>query len=821
MLCAEEMDMSFRVLPVVVLGFFVASACLAAGESPFGINGTGWSHLGANSGSLDSTTAARRLDSLAAMGAKWDRCDFWWHRIQPEPDRFVWTDYDRAIDAYDKAGVKVLPILCYDAAWHPSLSPTSAEYREEYGRFVYETVKHFKGRISAYEIWNEPNGAQYWRPAPDAGLYTELLKVAYREAKRADPSVTVVGGAVAGMDWPFIEGMLKAGAAKYMDVISVHPYQGNLGSTGPEAGNLAADLRRLKALLKQYNAANTRIWITEMGNRTIPDPYIAAGKPQPSGRVTEQQQANYLVRSYAIALSEGVERVFWFNLQDWPNETWGTITEKDWRRKPSWYAYRAMASMLTGKKLINAREANGDTHFVGLFSDEASTRKGLGAIAWNEGPPSVVNLTGTPVIDISLPANGLSAPPVISEHRTNPSGVVVNEEPVYFTGNSGIRFGSPVQIAATPGSVAAGDPLRISISAKKGTATRSGQIKAFQNQGVPVLYSRDSHTPVPNGLRRGVQGGLVVGNVPPGDYLAGYRLPNGSVAAGSVRVVPAVSVSVQPNPVQGSDLSVVFTNHSSRRISASATVDMVGNRTDGLTHIELAPHEVMTMSVSNAQMPSAQLTEPLPVSVTLTAPSGAASWSGNVYFWSAGAKKPGPPLVLDSAQDWQSQDGSWTGPEDLSVTMTARYDKQRLYLHADVLDDVFSQPYVLGEVWRGDAFQIAIDPQWSGKPDASDATEFALALTADGPQVYRWTGKAGLMPGADLKVRRDGLRTTYDASIPWNEVGISAIKPPQTIGFAFILNDSDGKDRQGWLMYGDGIATEKRADRYATITLLP
>ena len=815
--------MFFRALPIVLLGLIATFARAATPNSPFGICGTGWSHLGANTGSLDIPTATRRLDSLAAMGAKWDRCDFWWHRIQPEPNRFEWKDYDLALDAYDKAGVKVMPVLCYDAAWHPNQSPSMPTYREEYGRFVYETVKHFKGRISAYEIWNEPNGAQYWRPAPDAALYTELLKVAYREAKRADPSVTVVGGVVAGMDWPFIEGMLKAGAGNAMDAISVHPYQGNLGSAGPEAGNLAADLRRLKALLKQYNAPKTRIWITEMGNRTVPDPYTATGQAQPSGRVTEQQQANYLVRSYAIALSEGVERVFWFNLQDWPSETWGTITEKDWRRKPSWFAYRAMASMLTGKQFAASGASYDDVHLL-AFKDTAKPEDQSQAVimAWTEGPGTVLDIWANGISTEYLPSSAPSTP-VSALRLARPFGAVVNEEPAYFNGAPGIPMPLPsdIRVKTMPKTVAPGDSTRLFLTSTYKAAPSAAEIKAFVARGLPVLYSRDSHTPIPNGLRKGPKGALILGNVPPGDYLAGYRLPNGSVAAGQLRVVPAVSVSVSPNPAQGPDLSLVFTNHYAQQIKASATVDMVGNRTDGLTHIELAPHEVMTLNVANAQTAGARLSEPLPVSVSLAAPSGTANWSGNVYFWAAGAKQPGPPLVLDSSQEWQSQDGSWTGPGDLSVTMTARYDKQRLYLHAEVLDDVFSQPYALGEVWRGDAFQVAIDPNWTRKPDTSDATEFALALTPDGPQVYRWTGKAGLMPGANLAVKRDGIHTTYDASIPWSEIGVKAVHAPQTIGIAFILNDNDGKDRQGWLMYGDGIAIEKRADRYATITLLP
>lgn len=812
----------FRVFLSFLLVCAGAGAKAAPTTSPFGINGCGWSHLGANTTAFDFATGARRLDSLAAMGVAWDRCDFWWHRIEPKPGEFVWKDYDRAVDAYEKAGVHVLPILCYDAAWHPGQSPNTPEYREEYGRFVFETVSHFKGRIAAYEIWNEPNGAQYWRPAPDAGAYTELLKVAHREAKRADPSVSIVGGAVAGMDWPFIEGMLKAGAAEAMDAISIHPYQGNLGSTSPEAGGLGADLRRLKELLKQHNGSKTRIWITEMGNRTVPDPYTPAGTSQPSGRVTEQQQANYLVRSYAIALSEGVERVFWFNLQDWPNETWGTITERDWRRKPSWYAYRAMAHMLTGKTFAASGMSFDDKHLL-VFRDPAKWDDPSQAVVvgWAEGGGSAMEVLLDGTGSMYSPSASLSAMtsrlPLASPFRA-----VINEEPVYLTGDPmgpGL-LPSAIRVQVTPAAVTPGDNVKLILTSTYKTVPVPEDIKDFQTKGLPVLYSRDSHTPIPAGLVRAGTG-LRVGNVPAGEYLAGYRLPNGSVAACALRVVPALTVSVEPNPAEGKDLTLTMVNHSSRKLKATATVDMVGNRTDGLTQIEIGPHATMTQGVTNAQVAGARLDEPLPVSVSVAAPTGTATWSGNVYFWSAGVKAPGPPIVLDSAQDWQGQDGTWTSPDDLSVTMTARYDAQRLYLHADALDDVFSQPYALGEVWRGDAFQIAVDPNWTSKPDISDATEFGLALTPDGPQVYRWTGKAGLIPGADLKVKRDGPHTTYDASIPWSELGVKPFKAPKTIGFAFILNDNDGKDRQGWLMYGDGIATEKRADRYATLTLLP
>ncbi|HEY3269137.1 MAG TPA: sugar-binding protein [Armatimonadota bacterium] len=280
-------------------------------------------------------------------------------------------------------------------------------------------------------------------------------------------------------------------------------------------------------------------------------------------------------------------------------------------------------------------------------------------------------------------------------------------------------------------------------------------------------------------------------------------------------------VSASPDPSVGRSLKITITNRSSRKVTATAKVDMIGNRTDTISDVALGARETTTLTIPNAQPATTALTIPLPVAVSVTAVGGEAEWSGNVHFWSARRGADGPPLLLASAQLWQSQDGTWTGPNDLSAKATARYDDRALYLRAEVTDDVFHQPFSLGEAWKGDGLQIAIDPNWSRRSDATESVEFGLALTPGGPQVYRSTPLVGVMPGATLSVKRDGDCTTYDAAIPWSQLGVKAVRPPRTIGFALLLNDNDGGSREGWLSYGDGIAAAKRADRYGTLTLLP
>lgn len=811
----------------------MAGALAAPLDSPFGINGAGFSHLGANTPEFQWKDGTRRLDQLQAMGAAWDRGDWWWDRVEPEKGRFVWKDYDRIADEYQRRGIHLLPILCYDAAWHKDQSPNTDEYREEYGRFVFETVRHFKGRITAYEIWNEPNISLYWHGTPpSAEDYAKLLKVAYREAKRADPNVTIVGGAVAGMDWNFMEGMLRAGAAESMDAISVHPYQGNLGSVGPEAGGLVRDLKRLRDLLERYGRGDMPVWITEMGNRTVPDPDVAPGQPQPAGRVTEQQQANDLVRSYALALSEGVQRLFWFNLMDWTNETWGTLDAK-FRRKPSWYAYRAMSHVLGGQEYAGNLSPWPNLYmpwFRGPATDGAAVRSTI--VAWTDNAGETVALRQLFPSD-RLVANdgaGIVTRTALLRPGGDAAAVALNGEPVYIVSEGTMRpedtpasvVTMPAGVSVAPDAVAPGDPFRLSFGA---TDTQVAEALKHLPRAL-VFTSADSQVSLKSEVEfLGKDTYRLRSGVAPGDYNIGYVWVLGKgaeaqqyTATARLRVSPALSVSIVPEPSRGRSMTLSITNGSARPVTAEARVDIIGTRTDTISSILLDPHQTRTFPLTRVTPPDAPLSQPLPVSVTVT--PGDVTWTGNAYFWAAGRNTPGAPLVLDTAQQWLSQDGSWTGPDDLSADITARYNDDRLLLHAEVTDDVFSQEYSDGEVWRGDSLQIAVDPGWTRLPDTTKAVEFGLALTPAGPRVYRWTAPSGVMPSATLSVSRQGDRTIYDASIPWKELGVTEIKPPRTIGFSLIINDNDGKGREGWLAYGGGIAREKRADRYATLTLL-
>jgi outer membrane protein assembly factor BamB len=271
-------------------------------------------------------------------GIGWTRVDFTRNGIERQPGVFDWSQQDRQVAEAAKHGVKMLPILDYQAAWEDleNKGPATDEERASFARFAYETAKHFKGRIEAWELWNEPN-IGFWKPEPNARDYALLLKAVYPEIKRADPEARVVGGSFAGTDPRFLREMCEHGAADYMDVLSVHPYRyGN----NPEI-KFGQRIEELREILADYGKPEMPIWITEIG-------WSSSGK----GR-SQADQADYFIRSYLTSLAAGIEVYMWFNFIDDPRYNAPVYPSGDQLvEKPVMRALRACTDLLAGAELV-------------------------------------------------------------------------------------------------------------------------------------------------------------------------------------------------------------------------------------------------------------------------------------------------------------------------------------------------------------------------------------------------------------------------------------------------------------------------------------
>ncbi len=161
------------------------------------------------------------------------------------------------------------------------------------------------------------------------------------------------------------------------------------------------------------------------------------------------------------------------------------------------------------------------------------------------------------------------------------------------------------------------------------------------------------------------------------------------------------------------------------------------------------------------------------------------------------------------------------GDNDLGGDVWVTWDEEHLNISAAIRDDSFSQTRSQSQIWMGDSVQFAVSPGMPG--DSGDWHEFGMALTPEGPQLYRWTGigrSAGLVATSGLSIVRDEASgvTLYELALPWTElVPIS----PVDVAFAFslLVNDDDGAGRKGWIEWGSGIGGSKDPGQYISVLL--
>jgi polysaccharide biosynthesis protein PslG len=292
---------------------------------------------------------------LAAAGVKTVRIDVAWAALQPtRPGRFnAWhlRNADRCVNLARAAGMEVLATLLWTPPWanggrDRATPPTRAA---DFGRFARWAARHFRGRVSAYEVWNEPDHARFWRG--DAARYVRLLRVAYSAIKAGDRNAKVVFAGTSHNNTRWISAAYRAGAKGTFDVMATHPYQG-VGDEAPEvvgaAGSwwLLTHVAAVHELMTRRGDGRKPIWFTEFGWSTHEND---AGTPLWQRGVTPETQAAYLVRAAALirARFPYVERAFWYKAaagtRDDPHEGGYGLLRADLSPRP---AYAALKSIL-------------------------------------------------------------------------------------------------------------------------------------------------------------------------------------------------------------------------------------------------------------------------------------------------------------------------------------------------------------------------------------------------------------------------------------------------------------------------------------------
>lgn len=275
---------------------------------------------------------------IAEAGIHWLRQEFPWEDIEihgkgdfedrrNEPHRPAWEKYDHIVALAEAYDLKLMARLSNPPAWTRALTDTVGVFAPpdnlaDYGDFVEAVATRYKGRIPAYQIWNEPNIYPEWGEYPiSPEAYTALLKEGYTRIKAVDPEAIVVMGALAATievdrvrrydpnGWPaspgglsdvlFLQQMYNAGAAPYFDVLAMQGYGLWSGPTDrrmqPRVLNFSRPLY-IRDVMVRNGDAHKAIWLSELSWNALPP---ESDLPPVYGRVTPEQQGRYTALAYA------------------------------------------------------------------------------------------------------------------------------------------------------------------------------------------------------------------------------------------------------------------------------------------------------------------------------------------------------------------------------------------------------------------------------------------------------------------------------------------------------------------------------------------
>jgi hypothetical protein len=301
---------------------------------------------------------------MGELGVKWARLQTGWAKCERTKGEYNFTWLDEQVDSLISHGVQ--PWFCVSYG-NPVYTTAAAEgYQAAVGQvplgdveteqawvnYVEALVTHFKGRVTYYEIWNEPDIAAFWRNLPSTGAtYARLfdltapsIKEVYPEAKIVAIGMTGRALTPTGLAWvrEFFQSTKDPGI---IDVLTFHSYG------YPPDRDYEEEVRRLQATVAEFNP-RIELWQGESGYPSIPS---GAGARAYCNETSETIQAKWLSRHVLCNLDIGIGLVSWHQAIDLIGyrdpkmvNPKGLLRGSDASRKPSFYAYQRICSLFTG-----------------------------------------------------------------------------------------------------------------------------------------------------------------------------------------------------------------------------------------------------------------------------------------------------------------------------------------------------------------------------------------------------------------------------------------------------------------------------------------
>jgi hypothetical protein len=322
----------------------------------------------------DNASQQERLASLAALaGVRWVRDRLRWRDMQPEAGelRAQPGTYDTSAEAHRAAGLEILQVFHDTPSWAREEGSGGGQFAPDLRRvydFSQRLAKRFRGRVAAWEPWNEANVTTFGGHTVDQ--MCSWQKAAWLGFKSGDSNVIVGWNPAAAVPTPaHTEGVLANETWPYFDTYNIHTYDWHHAY-----GSLWQPVRAA--------ASGRPIWVTEADRGT---PHLKIAPWFDQDRRLERLKAEWMAQAYASSMFAGASRHFHFILGNYhePNGVQFGLLRLDLTPRPAYVALAAVGRFLAGAEVLGVWRPQEDVHVYAFRARPDGQERDV-LVAWSE-----------------------------------------------------------------------------------------------------------------------------------------------------------------------------------------------------------------------------------------------------------------------------------------------------------------------------------------------------------------------------------------------------------------------------------------------------
>ena len=216
----------------------------------------------------DGGDVGKHLDWVRLMSFSHVKQTFAWRDVEPEPGHWDWRQADRILNEVQRRGLQLVVRLGQTPDWARSPGASLAHDAPPADMSIWRAycaavAERYRGKISAYQIWNEPNLSREWGDQrPDPAGYVALLAECSGALRQADPAAILISAGLAPTgthddralpDDVYLDQIYRNGFQHYIDAVGVHApgyAPPEIGPDDPQAAQRWFTFRRVEDLRK-------------------------------------------------------------------------------------------------------------------------------------------------------------------------------------------------------------------------------------------------------------------------------------------------------------------------------------------------------------------------------------------------------------------------------------------------------------------------------------------------------------------------------------------------------------------------------------------